>query len=155
MNKLKLETGKDNKILRTKCKPVKKIDKKVFKEMKKLMQKKDGLGLAAPQIGIGERFFVIQLFRKNEEGKYEFLKFLEVINPKIIEKSKETEMDEEGCLSLPKVFDNVSRPKKIIASFFDLNNKDKTLKLEGMNARVFQHEYDHLEGILFIDYLKK
>lgn len=109
------------------------------------MKTEDGIGLAAPQVGIGQRFFAVAM----ENGAQIF------INPKILFRSWLKEIDEEGCLSVPEVFGLVKRPKTIIVQAFDRQGKKFTMKAKGLAARVIQHEYDHLNGVLFIDKVKK
>ncbi len=112
-------------------------------EMSETMYVEDGVGLAAPQIGISERFFIYDIGEKLNV----------VINPEILERSDEKELGEEGCLSLPEIFDKVPRSVFIEVEYFDQHGEKYTKKLEGYEARVFQHEFDHLNGKLFIDYL--
>lgn len=115
--------------------------KKLIKEMAVTMLKKDGVGLAAPQIGKNIRLIVIN----SEE---EVLAF---INPKIIKKSWRKKIAEEGCLSLPDIFLPVKRHLSVEVEFLDLTGQKQKIKAKDMLARVFQHEIDHLDGILFID----
>jgi peptide deformylase len=110
-------------------------------DMKKTMSKKDGVGLAAPQVGKNIRLVVIQT--KN--------KIVAMINPKITHRSIGTEVMEEGCLSVPNYFGNVRRPKKITCSYIDEHGARMKVESEGLMARVIQHEIDHLDGVLFID----
>jgi len=112
-------------------------------EMSETMYVEDGVGLAAPQIGISERFFIYDIGEKLNV----------VINPEILERSDEKEIGEEGCLSLPEIFDKVPRSVFIETKYFDQNGQEHVKKFEGYEARVFQHEFDHLNGKLFIDYL--
>ena len=112
-------------------------------EMTKLMYEDDGIGLAAPQVGISQRFLVIG---KNDNKNYEVY-----INPEITFFSKNKDLNEEGCLSLPQIFGLVRRAKKIHVKYQDLNGLSKKVKLTGLDAIVLQHELDHLDGILFID----
>ncbi len=107
------------------------------------MYLEDGVGLAAPQVGLSLRMFVMDY----GDGP------IKVINPEIIEKSEEKVIDEEGCLSLPDVFAEVERAKWIKVRFQNERGEWQEMELEGYSARVFQHEYDHLDGILFIDRL--
>ncbi len=113
-------------------------------EMIKTMLAKDGIGLAAPQIGKSIRIIIIH--HKDKD--------LVMINPKIIKKSLIKEWDEEGCLSVPNVFGDVKRCKKITVKYIDEFGKEQILATEGLLARVIQHEVDHLDGILFIDKAK-
>ncbi len=112
-------------------------------KMSETMYVEDGVGLAAPQIGISERVFLYDVGEKLNV----------VINPEILEKSTEEEIGEEGCLSFPEIFDKVPRSVSIRVRYFDQHGEEYVKKLEGYEARVFQHEFDHLNGKLFIDYL--
>ena len=146
---LKLETGTQNEILRTVSQPVKKIDKSLVKfieDMKETMEKSNGIGLAAPQVGKNIRVVVTKF---NHDTKNELI--LGMINPVILSRSKEEEIGEEGCLSVPKKFDNVVRSKDILLKYEDVKGRENMLKLSGLNARIIQHEIDHLDGILFVD----
>lgn len=106
----------------------------------------DGVGLAAPQVGVSERFFIVDL-RRGENSRYVF------INPEILETSIEECPYEEGCLSIPGLYHDVIRPQKVKVQAQDLSGKYFTIEADGMLARVIQHENDHLNGILFIDHL--
>jgi len=108
------------------------------------MLESDGVGLAAPQIGQNVRLAIIN----TADGP------ISLINPKITGKSIRKEWGEEGCLSVPEVFGQVKRHKKINCQYFDKTGKKIILKAEGLLARVIQHEIDHLDGILFIDKMK-
>lgn len=113
------------------------------KEMSETMYIDDGVGLAAPQIGISERFFMYDAGEKLNV----------VINPEILERSVKTELGEEGCLSIPDIFEKVPRALKIKVKYLNRQSYEEIRELEGYEARVFQHEFDHLNGKLFIDYL--
>ncbi len=132
-------------VLRKISKPVEDgaLAEDIIKEMSELMYTRDGVGLAAPQVGISKRFFLYDIGEKLNV----------VINPEIIERSKETEISEEGCLSIPEIFDEVPRAVRVVVRYRDLGENEFTRSLEGYEARVFQHEFDHLNGKLFIDYL--
>ncbi|HBB03098.1 MAG: formylmethionine deformylase, peptide deformylase [Candidatus Peregrinibacteria bacterium GW2011_GWF2_38_29] len=147
MAKLKILTGTDNKILRTKSVEIKPATKltKLIKDMKDTLDEKD-LGLAAPQVGENVRMCLIRL---NPSTKSETLVFM--INPKITEMGREKEIGEEGCLSLPGIWVNVERAKNITVKFLDTKGKEQILMLERLNARIIQHEVDHLDGILMVD----
>jgi len=130
-------------VLRKKAKEIEKIDeavKSLVKELFDIMYATDGIGLAAPQIGVSLRLFVM------DDGTPRAL-----INPVITFKSKETNVAEEGCLSVPEVFENVERSNEVSIKYFDINGDEIEERLTGYSARVAQHEYDHLDGILFID----
>lgn len=140
-------------ILREMCAPVEDIDgelQRVLYEMVKIMEDQKGVGLAAPQVGILKRFIVI---RNPETGE-----LFKLINPKITSKSEGKIILEEGCLSvlgpddLP-VFADVARPSAVTVEWTDENKKPHTAEFSGNMARIVQHETDHLDGILFIDYL--
>lgn len=124
------------------------------------MEASNGVGLAAPQIGLPIRLFVIDTspFSEDEDltaKEREFLKtFRKVfINAKIIEETGDTWMFNEGCLSIPGVREDISRHQTITISYQDENFNPQTLTINGLAARVIQHEYDHIEGILFTDKL--
>ncbi|AIN94645.1 peptide deformylase [Treponema putidum] len=134
--------------LREVSKPVETIDeniKKLVDEMFVTVKKENGIGLAAPQVGENIRLFIVFI----NEQKYIF------INPEIIETSQEMCLMEEGCLSIPNVYDNVMRPSSVRVQFLDIEGKIKTIDASGLLARVIQHENDHLNGILFIDRLSE
>ena len=134
----------ENSILRTKSTEVDKVDddlRLILDRMMKVMEKAHGIGLAANQIGIDKRFFVLDV-----EGRK-----LKIINPEILEFGDELIEFEEGCLSIPGVYRNVTRPEKIRVKYMDENNEVHEELLEGLISRAFQHELDHLDGVLFID----
>jgi peptide deformylase len=149
MTKLSIQTGTDNKILRNKSERVGKIDKKIRKLIDNMFETliaEQGLGLAAPQVG--ENFRII-LARLNFDSPEEMIKPL--INPEIILASKETVFAEEGCLSLPNCWKQVERFRMIRVRFDDIKGGSHILELENLDARIIQHEVDHLNGVLFID----
>ncbi len=106
------------------------------------MKAQKGVGLAAPQVGVNEQVFVV------DNGKESFA----VINPKVI-KSSGTQVLEEGCLSIPNLHVKVKRADTLLVEFTDENNERLRAELSGLTARIFQHEYDHLNGKMIIDYL--
>ena len=116
----------------------------ILDDMAETMQQADGVGLAAPQVGILRRFCVIDV----GDG------LLELVNPVIVEKSGEQTGD-EGCLSIPNRFESVTRPMQVTVRAQDRNGKNFTVKGEGLKARALCHEIDHLDGILYIDYVDK
>jgi len=134
-------------ILRKKTKPVTDFSKikEIAQEMEKIMEKNQGIGLAANQVGLDLSFFIAKPQKK----------LYIVINPKIVEVSEEKEKMIEGCLSLPKILANVERPKWVLLEAFNEKGKKVTLKAQGLLARVFLHESDHLNGILIIDRSKE
>ena len=119
-------------------------------DMLETMYAAPGIGLAAIQVGILKRLVVIDISKGEEEKKPVFL-----INPQIIHQSKKTSIYEEGCLSLPGQFAEIERPAECTLKYIDYNGKEKELKADGLLATCVQHEVDHLNGILFIDYLSK
>lgn len=149
MTVLKVETGKSNPILRKKSIPIDTIDKsikKLAKDMVETMNANNGLGIAAPQVGVNKRLFITTInIGQDNEG------LITMINPEIEFLNEELETGEEGCLSLPDLFKPVTRHKYVRVKYKDLKNNEHILELEGLNARVIQHETDHLDGILFID----
>ena len=140
-------------ILRKKCSPIEKVDdqtRKLMKDMLETMYKAPGIGLAAIQIGILKRIIVIDISKDEEKKNPLFL-----INPEITFRSKNTSVYEEGCLSLPGQFAEIERPAECHLKYLDFDGKIKELKAEGLLSTCIQHEVDHLNGILFIDYLSK
>lgn len=126
----------------------------LIKNMYATMDFANGVGLAAPQINQGIRLFVIDsslMLDENEEEKGIRRVF---INPIILDEYGDEYAFEEGCLSIPEVRAEIIRPEKLTIEYYDENWNLKEEEFSGMTARVIQHEYDHLEGILFVDYLK-
>tara|TARA_B100001175_G_scaffold317605_1_gene335238 strand:+ start:1989 stop:2504 length:516 start_codon:yes stop_codon:yes gene_type:complete len=149
---LKIILTEPNKILRQVSKPVLKVDKKIqylMDDMLETMYHASGIGLAAIQIGVPKRIIVMDLVREGEKKPMYF------VNPMIREKNSIKSIYEEGCLSVPNQFAEIERPSKCEVEYLDYNGEKKTLKAEGLLATCIQHEMDHLEGILFIDYLSK
>ena len=152
MAKMTIQTGEDNPVLRKESIKVTKFDrslKKFAKELKETMLREDGLGLAAPQVGEHRRIIVVTLNYKASNPIV-----IEMVNPEIVSHGKDKETKEEGCLSLPGVYGKVERWKDLKISFRDLDGEEMILKLDKLNARVVQHEMDHLDGVLFVDKLK-
>ena len=140
-------------ILRKKSDPLEKVDndiRKLLNEMLETMYSAPGIGLAAVQIGILKRVIVIDISKEKEKKNPIFM-----INPEIISKSNKTSIYEEGCLSLPGHFAEIERPAECLVKFLDYNGKEKEINADGLLATVIQHEVDHLNGVLFIDYLSK
>ena len=140
-------------ILRKKSENLEKVDdelKKLMDDMLETMYAAPGIGLAAVQIGILKRLIVIDISKKDEKKDPLFL-----INPEIISKSNNTSTYEEGCLSLPGHFAEIERPAECQVSYLDYNGKKKKITAKGLLSTCIQHEVDHLNGILFIDYLSK
>ena len=119
-------------------------------DMAESMYAADGIGLAAIQIGVAKRVLVIDLDQK--DGKKNPVAY---INPRITWASDETAVFEEGCLSVPEIWDDVERPARIKAEYLDRNGKKQTLEADGLLATCLQHEMDHLNVVLFIDHLSR
>ena len=119
-------------------------------DMADSMYAADGIGLAAIQIGVPSRVLVIDLDQK--EGRRNPVAY---INPKILWASEEMATFEEGCLSVPEIWDDVERPARIKAEYLDLDGKKIEIEADGMLATCLQHEMDHLEGVLFIDHFSR
>ena len=142
-----------NKLLRQISKPVDKVGKEeqqLMDDMLETMYAANGIGLAAIQIGIPKRIIVMDISK--DENKKEPRYF---VNPIIQNKDKIKSIYEEGCLSVPNQFAEIERPKNCDIEYLDYNGNKQLLKAEGLLATCIQHEMDHLEGILFIDYLSK
>ena len=122
----------------------------LMNDMLETMYNAPGIGLAAIQIGVPKRVIVIDLSRNEEEKNP-----LYFVNPEIIINSKNDISYEEGCLSVPGQFAEINRPDKCRVKYLDYNGVEKTTDADGLLATCIQHEIDHLEGILFIDYLSK
>jgi peptide deformylase len=146
---LEVKTFPD-KVLRIKAEPVKNIDESIttlLDNMVHTMHAKKGVGLAAPQVGVSKRLIVIDTSAGENDGM-----ILRIINPEIISTEGE-QLAEEGCLSIPGEYEPVRRAEKVTVRAIDENGKPYTMEAEGFLARAFQHEIDHLNGVLFIDRL--
>jgi len=135
-------------VLRRRSRSVAQIDESVHqlaRELTETMYEGHGVGLAAPQVGRLQRVIVVDT-SLGEDQDHPML----LVNPRIVEAEGEEAM-EEGCLSVPDVFESVARAAKVTVEYQDLNGQVKRLQCDGLLARVFQHETDHLDGILFID----
>jgi peptide deformylase len=140
-----------NPVLAMKCQPVAEINdslRQLAADMGETMYKAPGVGLAAPQVGEPIRMVVIDVSEEKNN-------LLTLINPVITERSTEEETGEEGCLSLPGIWEKVSRSTAITVQYMDLNGQQQELKAEGLLAICIQHELDHLEGTVFIDHLSR
>ena len=140
-------------ILRKKSEMLETVDdelRALLDDMLETMYAAPGIGLAAVQVGILKRLIVIDISKDKEKKNPLFL-----INPEIISLSKKTSVYEEGCLCLPGHFAEIERPAECQIKFIDYNGKEKKLKANGLLATCIQHEVDHLNGVLFIDYLSK
>ena len=142
-----------NKLLRQISKPVDKVgneEKELMDDMLETMYAAPGIGLAAIQIGVPKRIIVMDISKDEEKKEPRYF-----VNPIILNKDKLKASYEEGCLSVPDQFAEISRPSKCEVEYLDYNGDKKFLKADGLLATCIQHEMDHLEGILFIDYLSK
>jgi len=142
-----------NKLLRQISKPVDKVrdeERRLMDDMLDIMYEAPGIGLAAIQIGIPKRIIVMDISRdeKKREPRY-------FVNPVIKKRNEEKSVYEEGCLSVPDQFAEIERPNSCEVEYLDYHGNKQLLKAEGLLATCIQHEIDHLEGILFIDYLSK
>ncbi len=141
-----------NEILRQVSKPVLAVgndERKLMDDMLETMYAANGIGLAAIQIGVPKRIIVMDISKDEKKNPMYF------VNPTIKNKDKEKTTYEEGCLSVPNYFAEVDRPKYCEVEYLNYNGESKVLKANGLLATCIQHEMDHLEGILFIDYLSK
>ena len=142
-----------DKLLRQISKPVNKVGKQeqmLMDDMLETMYSANGIGLAAIQIGVPKRIIVMDISKDENKKKPRYF-----VNPVIKNKDILKSTYEEGCLSVPNQFAEIDRPKNCDVEYLDYNGKKKLLKAEGLLATCIQHEMDHLEGILFIDYLSK
>ena len=142
-----------NKILREKSLTVKIVDEdlqKLMDDMLETMYAAPGIGLAAIQVGVAKKIIVLDIAPKDKPKNPMYF-----VNPEIITKSENSSTYEEGCLSVPGQFAEINRPDKCHIKYLDYYGQPKEIKADGMLATCIQHEIDHLEGILFIDYLSK
>lgn len=136
-------------VLKAKAEPVKKVNDEIrtlLDDMLETMYTAPGVGLAGPQVGVSKQILVIDVSRSKDEP-------LQMVNPKLIYKSEETCMEEEGCLSVPDQFADVERPCEVEVEYLDRDGKKQILKADGLLAVCIQHEMDHLKGILFYDHI--
>ena len=142
-----------NKILRQVSQPVDNVgdeERKLMKDMLETMYDANGIGLAAIQIGVPKRIIVMDLSKDGEKKEPRYF-----VNPIIKNRDEKKNTYEEGCLSVPNQFAEIDRPSRCEVEYLDFNGDKKILKADGLLATCIQHEMDHLEGILFIDYLSK
>jgi peptide deformylase len=134
-------------VLREECAPVEEIDddlRRLAQDMFETMYDADGVGLAAPQVGITKRLIVV-------DPREEDVKPRALVNPRVIEKGEETDRAEEGCLSIPGLREVVERASEVVIEAEDLDGETIRLDAAGLHARVVLHEIDHLDGVLFVD----
>ena len=142
-----------NKLLRQISKKVEKVgneERVLMDDMLDTMYAAPGIGLAAIQIGVPKRIIVMDISRDEDKKEPRYF-----VNPVIKNKNNETSKYEEGCLSVPDQFAEIERPNECEVEYLDYNGKKQLLKADGLLATCIQHEMDHLEGVLFIDYLSK
>ena len=147
MPTLPIITGEKNPMLRTKTKRVPKVTKeiqKLIRNMEETVKAADGLGLAAPQVSESVRICLARL-----NGR-----MTPLINPDILSRSAEKDIAEEGCLSLPNLYVNVPRSLSIVLKYQNAKGEIQERRLTDLEARIVQHEVDHLEGVLIVDYRK-
>jgi peptide deformylase len=140
-------------ILRKRAEPVEQIDeatRRLLDDMLETMYDAPGVGLAAPQIGLSRRIFVMDASRGEDPPAPRF-----IINPEILDQRDEMRVYEEGCLSIPKIFAEIERPAAVLLRYIDRDGKAHEEWLEGHAATVAQHEFDHLNGVLFVDHLSR
>ncbi|MBW8309574.1 MAG: peptide deformylase [Candidatus Paracaedibacteraceae bacterium] len=140
--------------LRIKAKAVEKVDdeiRQLMDDMLETMYNNDGMGLAAPQVGVDKRVIVMDLNAGTNEEPLVFC----MANPEVLWASTETETTPQGCLSVPEVHASVTRPAKVNIRYLDRNNQQLEIEADGVLATCVQHEIDHLNGVLFIDYLSR
>ncbi|HWI28336.1 MAG TPA: peptide deformylase [Stellaceae bacterium] len=137
--------------LKVKAKPIKAVDdqiRRLMDDMLETMYAAPGIGLAAPQLGVAKRVLVVDVARDGEDAQP-----LRIANPEILWRSTELATYNEGCLSLPEHYADVSRPAKIRLRYLDHQNEIREVDMEGLLATCVQHEMDHLEGVLFVDHI--
>jgi peptide deformylase len=138
--------------LRRAAEPVAAIDdavRRLAADMLETMYDAPGVGLAAPQVGVSRRLFVMDCTPKDDEARQPMV----LVNPRILWTSEETNLHEEGCLSIPEVYEEVTRPSRVRVAWTDLDGAEREAEFDGLWATCAQHEIDHLDGRLFIDYL--
>ncbi len=151
-----LTLGRYEKILRTHCEPVKKINadiKQLAKDIRDTIDANPAIGLAAPQIGVLKRVFGVRLGYYDDQPDEEMKPPIIMINPEIVERSEEIERGFDSCLSIPNMLGYTDRNLKIKVRYQDETGKRFEREFEGWDARVIEHEYDHLDGVLFLDRL--
>lgn len=138
-------------VLKKKAEPVEKVDADIVKlmdDMLETMYDAPGIGLAAPQVGVSKRILVMDIARDDEDPKP-----IRMANPEIIWESEETAPYEEGCLSFPDQYAEVIRPREVKVRYLDENNESQEMQADELLATCVQHEIDHLDGVVFVDYL--
>ena len=137
--------------LKVKCEPVGRVDggvRTLMDDMMESMHAADGIGLAAPQVGVSRRVIVVDVTHSDPESTA-----LAMADPEIVSASDELMVNEEGCLSLPEHYAEVTRPAEVRVRYLDRDNEIREIDAEGVLATCIQHEMDHLDGVLFVDHL--
>ena len=137
-------------LLKTRARLVARVDdalRRLAADMFETMYKAPGIGLAAPQVGVSERLLVLDVADGDERRP------MVLVNPEVVWRSSDRATAEEGCLSLPGQFADVTRPEQVKVSYLSEHGEERELEAEGLLARCVQHEIDHLDGILFVDHL--
>jgi peptide deformylase len=142
-----------DKRLRLKSEPVKRIDagiRKLIDDLFETMYEAPGIGLAAIQIAVPKRVVTMDLSKKEDDHKPQVF-----INPEVIWKSDQTSKYEEGCLSIPEFYEEVERSAQVKVKYLDIDGNEQEIEASGLMATCLQHEIDHTNGVLFIDYISK
>lgn len=142
-----------NPVLKQVSQPVERVDddlRALMDDMLETMYAAPGIGLAAIQIGVPKQVIVMDLAGPDEEKQPRYF-----VNPQILESSQDTQPYEEGCLSVPEIYDEVERPAKVKLKYLNYHGEEVIEEAEGLFAVCIQHEMDHLKGVLFIDYLSR
>ena len=142
-----------DKRLRLRSEPIKRIDatiRKLVDDLFETMYEAPGIGLAAIQVGVPRRVVTMDLSKKEDDHKPQTF-----INPEVIWKSAETSKYEEGCLSIPEFYEEVERPAQVKVKYLDIDGNAQEIEASGLLATCLQHEIDHINGVLFIDYISK
>ncbi|MHA1567431.1 MAG: peptide deformylase [Alphaproteobacteria bacterium] len=137
--------------LKVKCRPVERVDgaiAQLMDDMLETMYAAPGIGLSAPQVGVDRRIITVDIAREGEEAAP-----LRMANPEVLEISETDILNEEGCLSFPEHYADVTRPENVRVRYLDNQNEIREMVAEGLLATCIQHEIDHLDGILFVDHL--
>lgn len=137
--------------LKQRASPVPAVDaevRRLLRDMLEAMHAANGIGLAAPQVGVLKRLIVVDVSAAEEEARPHLM-----TNPEIVWRSEELALGEEGCLSLPEQYADVSRPARVRVRYLDFDNAPRELEADGLLARCIQHEIDHLGGVLFVDHI--
>ncbi len=141
-------------LLRSESAPIERVDdelRTLMDNMLETMYDAPGIGLAGIQVAVPRRLLVMDLAREEDEEKQPIC----MVNPEIVERSDEMRLHEEGCLSIPEFYAEVERPNSCLVKFLDRDGKPREMACEGLLSTVVQHEVDHLNGVLFIDYLSR